>query len=102
MIDELVRELERNSVGYEPIPHRTTTTAGEEAAALGVPREQMFELGAVPPFGGPSRDRTIVDRQLAEQETVVLEAGTHSESVRIKTHDLLSLTKAELADICAD
>lgn len=154
MIDELVRELERNSVGYELIPHRTTTTAGEEASALGVPREQvaktlvlstesgyvsvvlaaserldlrkvrelagagkttrlatedelagaypMFELGAVPPFGGPSRDRTIVDRQLAEQQSIMLEAGSHSESVRIKTHDLLSLTKAELADICAD
>ena len=62
----------------------------------------MFELGAVPPFGCPVGDRTIVDRRLAGQESVVVDAGSHTESLRIKTRDLLSLTKAELADICTD
>lgn len=153
MIDELVRALEGNGIGYEAVTHRTTMSAGEEAAALGVPRAvvaktlvlsteaghvravlpaserldfrklreltgdgstrlatedeladvyPMFELGAAPPFGGPAGDRTIADRRLAEQESVVVEAGSHSESVRIKTRDLLSLTRAELADICTD
>jgi Ala-tRNA(Pro) deacylase len=60
----------------------------------------MFELGAVPPFGGPSGDRTIIDRRLSERESVVIEAGTHSESVRMRAQDLLSLTRAEVADIC--
>jgi prolyl-tRNA editing enzyme YbaK/EbsC (Cys-tRNA(Pro) deacylase) len=36
----------------------------------------MFELGAVPPFGGPAGDRTVVDRRLAEQESVLIEAGS--------------------------
>jgi Ala-tRNA(Pro) deacylase len=62
----------------------------------------MFELGAVPPFGGPEADRTIVDRRLASEQSVVIEAGSHTESVRIRTEDLLSLTRAEIADICAD
>jgi prolyl-tRNA editing enzyme YbaK/EbsC (Cys-tRNA(Pro) deacylase) len=39
---------------------------------------------------------------LAERESVVLEAGSHAESVRIAMADLLRLTDAEVADICAD
>ena len=152
--EELAGELERAHVGFELIPHRRTMTAGEEAAALEIPREQvaktlvlvtgsgyvravlpsrerldlhkarellgegkatrlaseeelagaypMFELGAVPPFGGPAGDRTIVDRRLAAQGSVVIEAGSHTTSLRIATQDLLSLAKAELADLCTE
>jgi len=39
-----------------------------------------FELGAVPPFGGASRDRVLVDSRVAEQPSVVLEAGSHEQS----------------------
>ena len=60
----------------------------------------MFELGAVAPFGGPAGDRAMVDRRLAERESVVLEAGSHSESVRMKTNDSLALVGAELAGVC--
>jgi Ala-tRNA(Pro) deacylase len=154
MTAELVQELASRGLGFELLPHVRTLTAGEEAAALHVPREQvaktvvlatgngyvravlpaserldlhrarellgkgkqvrlateeelvgaypMFELGAVPPFGGPVGDRVVVDRGLAEQRWVVIEAGTHSESVRIQMEDLVSLAGAELADICAD
>jgi Ala-tRNA(Pro) deacylase len=152
--EDLVLKLERTHLDYELIPHPSTMTAGEEAAAVGLPPEQvaktlvlstaggyvravlpaserldlhkvreligdgkttrlatevelagaypMFELGAVPPFGGPAGDRTIFDRRLAEQDTVVVEAGSHSASVRMKTQDLCALANAELADICAD
>ena len=62
----------------------------------------MFELGAVPPFGGPAGDQVIVDRRLAERESVVLEAGSHSESVQMRTADLLILTAATIADLAAD
>jgi Ala-tRNA(Pro) deacylase len=57
-----------------------------------------FDVGAVPPFGG-ARDRVLVDAGLAEQEAVVLEAGSHERSVRIRTADLLRLTQAEIADL---
>jgi Ala-tRNA(Pro) deacylase len=60
-----------------------------------------FELGAVPPFGG-SDDRVFVDTRLAERETVVLEAGSHEKSVRIRTADLLELTGAQVVDIVQD
>jgi len=61
-----------------------------------------FELGAVPPIGGPGGDRTVVDRFLAERPTVVVEAGSHDASIRIKTRDLLRHARAAIGDICAD
>lgn len=57
-----------------------------------------FELGAVPPFGGRS-DRVILDSRLAERDSVVLEAGSHERSVRLKAADLVRLTDAQVADI---
>lgn len=61
-----------------------------------------FELGAVPPLGGKSRDRVLVDTRLAERDSIVIEAGSHDESVRLKTADLIRLTEAQVADICQD
>jgi len=57
-----------------------------------------FELGAVPPFGGPE-DRVIVDERLNARDSVVLEAGSHDTSVRLKAADLVRLTEAQVADI---
>jgi Ala-tRNA(Pro) deacylase len=151
---DLTRELEREDVEYELLPHRRTTTAAEEASALGVPPDEvaktivlvtedgflravipaserldihkvrarlrnpkhvrlateeelaaaypMFEVGALPPVGGPVRDRTIVDRRLALLDALEFEAGSHNESVRVRTRDVLLLAEAEIADICED
>ena len=60
-----------------------------------------FELGAVPPFGG-GRDPVLLDARLAEREKVVLEAGSHDQSVRLRTADLLALTDADVADLAQD
>jgi Ala-tRNA(Pro) deacylase len=61
-----------------------------------------FELGAVPPFGGAAGDRVLVDTRVADQHSIVLEAGSHEQSVRLETADLLRLTKAEIVDICKE
>ena len=148
---EVRRELARQQLSYELIPHARTATAEEEAAAVGLPPSQvaktlvlatdegyvravlpasekldlarlretigrrrvrlateaelaerypMFELGAVPPVGGPDGDRVIVDTRLARLESAVFDAGSHNESVRMRTDDLLILAAAETADIC--
>jgi prolyl-tRNA editing enzyme YbaK/EbsC (Cys-tRNA(Pro) deacylase) len=60
----------------------------------------MFELGAVPPVGGPAGDRILVDRRLAARESVVFEFGAHDESIRLRTTDLLRLTHADVVDLC--
>jgi Ala-tRNA(Pro) deacylase len=59
---------------------------------------QDFELGAVPPFGG-REDQVIVDEQVAGRDSVVLEAGSHDTSVRLKAVDLVRLTRAQVVDI---
>ena len=60
-----------------------------------------FELGAVPPFGG-GEDQVIMDERLAGRDSVVLEAGSHDRSVRLKAADLVRLTRARVADICKE
>jgi Ala-tRNA(Pro) deacylase len=71
---------------------------GEQELAQHYPE---FELGAVPPFGGRA-DRVLVDRRVVDHDHVVLEAGTHDTSVRLRTSDLLSLTAARVLDLCQD
>jgi Ala-tRNA(Pro) deacylase len=61
-----------------------------------------FELGAVPPVGGARRDPVIVDSRVTARGSVVLEAGSHEQSVRIATSDLVRAAAAEVADICKE
>ena len=72
--------------------------ASEEDLARDYPE---FDLGAVPPIGG-RRDLVVIDRRLAERDSIVLEAGSHEHSLRVPTGDLLHVTGAEVADICVD
>jgi Ala-tRNA(Pro) deacylase len=71
--------------------------ASEEQLAAAYP---MFELGAVPPFGGPAGERVIVDRRFMGRKFLVLEAGSHVQSLRLRTADVLRLTNATMADVC--
>jgi Ala-tRNA(Pro) deacylase len=59
-----------------------------------------FELGAVPPLGGKSRDAVVVDPRVVSREWTVFEAGTHDRSIRMRTVDLVASTKASIVDIC--
>lgn len=78
---------------------REAYLASEHVLAGAYPQ---FELGAVPPVGGPGHDLVLIDEGLRESEWVVFEAGTHEHSVRIKTADLVSIARAQIADICED
>ena len=61
-----------------------------------------FELGAVPPLTGGDGDRVLMDRRLCENEWVVVEAGTHEQSLRLRMSDLVALTDARLVDLSQD
>jgi Ala-tRNA(Pro) deacylase len=75
------------------------TLATEEALAGAYPE---FDVGAVPPFGGSHDDHVVVDGRLCGSQFVIVEAGTHEESLRLKTADLIGLTDALLGDLCED
>jgi Ala-tRNA(Pro) deacylase len=60
-----------------------------------------FELGAVPPIGG-RQDPVVVDPKVAELESVVIEAGSHDESLRLAGADLVLVTRAAVTDISED
>jgi Ala-tRNA(Pro) deacylase len=148
---QLVALLRDLAVEFELLPHRRTTTAGNEARALGVLPQTVgktliaktaagdyvrailpapsrlnltklaqvvgtktitlltepelasaypeFEVGAVPPFGGRAGDVVVVDRRIAECDHLVLDAGVHDTSLRLRTDDLVRLADAEYADI---
>jgi Ala-tRNA(Pro) deacylase len=59
----------------------------------------QFELGAVPPVGGP-KDRVILDRRLAGRDTFVIEAGSHDRSVRLRPQALIASADILVEDIC--
>lgn len=59
----------------------------------------QFELGAVPPFGGPAGDRVVVDRKLLEHEHIVFEAGVHTTSLRMRVEDVTEVAEVQKADI---
>ena len=83
--------------------HKLARVVGQESVTLLTETELAgaypeFELGAVPPFGGPD-DRVVVDIELAAQDDVVVEAGVHDTSLRLRAKDLLAVAHAEVADI---
>ncbi len=51
------------------------------------------EPGAMPPLGNLYGQRVFVDERLAEDETIVFNAGNHTEAVRLRYADFNRLVK---------
>lgn len=92
-VDRLDLEKARFALGTEEVE-----LASEEDLVRAYPE---FELGAVPPVGG-AYDRVLVDQRLFDSKFVLFDAGTHDESIRLHTGDLLSLAEAEVADLAQE
>ena len=56
------------------------------------------EVGAMPPFGNLYDLPVFVDRSLAEDETIVFEAGTHTDTMSMKYADFERLVKPRQAE----
>jgi Ala-tRNA(Pro) deacylase len=57
------------------------------------------ELGAIPAFGNLYGVPVVVDQKLAENESIVTQAGTHSETVRVRFHDFERVVQPTIADV---
>jgi Ala-tRNA(Pro) deacylase len=55
----------------------------------------------MPPFGNLFGLPLIVDRTLEDDANIAFQAGTHTESVRMKYLDFKRLARPQVADIAA-
>lgn len=79
------------------LPRGELRLATEAELAAAYP---AFELGAVPPIGGPGGDSVVVDVRLSIHGRVAFEVGTHDESIRLAMDELVRLTEATVGDVC--
>jgi Ala-tRNA(Pro) deacylase len=62
---------------------------------------QLFapcEPGAMPPFGNLFGIRVFVDRSLTSEDTIVFQAGTHADTVRMRYADFAKLARPVVGD----
>jgi Ala-tRNA(Pro) deacylase len=81
---------------------RFRDVTGAETVVLAAEEEfrKLFpecEAGAMPPFGNLYGLAVYVDERLAEDESIVFNAGTHTEAIRMAFADFDSLVKPEMA-----
>jgi Ala-tRNA(Pro) deacylase len=57
------------------------------------------ELGAESPFGNLYNLPVYVDKGLAEQSDIVFNAGTHTETIRLRYEDYARLVKPGIVDV---
>jgi Ala-tRNA(Pro) deacylase len=63
--------------------------------------EELFpdcEIGAMPPFGNLYNLEVWVDQILAEDEFIVVQGGSHVETLKIKYSDYARLVNPEVGD----
>jgi Ala-tRNA(Pro) deacylase len=75
---------------------------GAKSVVLAAEEEfkQLFpecELGAMPPFGNLYGLPVHVDERLTEDDSIVFNAGTHTEAIRLDFADFKRLAKPEIA-----
>ena len=68
--------------------------AGERELAGAFPD---CEVGTMPPFGNLYHVAVYVDRMLAEDETIVFQAGTHTDTITMQYTDFAWLVKPRVA-----
>lgn len=57
------------------------------------------EVGAMPPFGNLYSIPVLVDPSLAEDERIIFQAGTHTETMSVRYSDFERLVKPRRVDI---
>jgi Ala-tRNA(Pro) deacylase len=110
MLAKVVILLGDGSLAMFVLPAPARVDLDRAAAVLGakevrLAHEEEFadrfpgcEVGAMPPFGSLYDLPVYVDRSLAEDETIVFEAGTHTDTMSMKYADYERLAKPKPAE----
>jgi Ala-tRNA(Pro) deacylase len=57
------------------------------------------EIGAMPPFGNLYGLTVYVDESLSDDETILFQAGTHTDTMRINYADFVRLVNPKIAEV---
>ncbi len=91
-----------------PADHQIDLEKAEKAIGkpISFAREDEFRslfadcaIGAMPPFGNLYDVPTFIDRDLTEQEYIVIEAGTHTDAVKMSYRDYEKIVKPRVEDL---
>ena len=91
-----------------PADHQIDLEKAEKTIgkAISLGKEQEFKslfpdcaIGAMPPFGNLYNLPTYVDKQLAEQDYIVFEAGMHTDAIKMSYRDYEKIVKPEVKDL---
>jgi Ala-tRNA(Pro) deacylase len=95
------------------VPASTRVDEAAVAATLGVPDVRLAgehefrhafrdcDVGAMPPFGNLYGIPVYVDLALAEEERIVFQAGTHTETMSVRYPDFERLVKPVVGELTA-
>ncbi len=110
MLAKVVMVLGNGKLAMFVLPAPARVDLERVAAVLGVKKarlanEEQFadrfpgcEIGAMPPFGNLYDLPVYVDKSLAEDETIVFEAGTHTDTMSMKYADYERLAQPKAAE----
>lgn len=110
MLAKVVIVLADGKMTMLTLPAPCRVDFAKAAAVLGVKevrlaREDEFaaafpdcSVGAMPPFGNLYDLPVYVDRTLTDDETIVFQAGTHTDTMSIRYADFERLVKPRVAD----
>ena len=76
------------------------------ASRVGLAEETRFarrfdgcQVGAMPPFGNLFGIETYMDRELAKEEYIAFNAGTHTDVIAMRFNDYRKIARPVLAEI---
>lgn len=91
-----------------PADHRIDLEKVEKVTGkpVSIEKEQDFKslfpesvIGAMPPFGNLYGLTTYVDKDLAEQDYIVFEAGTHTDAIKMSYRDYEKIVQPKVEDL---
>jgi Ala-tRNA(Pro) deacylase len=79
---------------------------GLDNASLASPEEVLEKtnctVGSVPPFGSLFDLKTYMDTSVLEQEFIFFSAGTHNDSIKIKSKDYVNILNPAIMEFCSE
>ena len=104
----MIKSAEQRLMMVLPADHQIDLEKVENAIgkSCSLDKEQEFKslfadcaTGAMPPIGNLYNLPTFVDEDLAEQDYIVFEAGTHTDAIKVSYRDYEKIVKPKVADV---